>query len=184
MRLFSSVNSDNLMDFLLTVGRLKNIPRTGWVESGIENPESVADHSFRTAFTVMALSDYYGLDTCKAVRMALLHDLGEAEIGDITPMMKTEDHKESENKAMEKILVRLNEPQRRLYWETWLEYQGKETPEAILVHDADKIEMLLQASEYQRHFPDARMDRFWDTMISPMRKEILDKIKERKTTQS
>jgi putative hydrolase of HD superfamily len=183
MRIFSSVNSDNLMDFLLTAGKLKNIPRTGWVESGIENPESVADHSFRTALTVMVLSDYYELDTCKAVRMALLHDLGEADIGDITPMMKTEDHKESENKAMEKILTGLNESQRRLYWETWLEYQEKETPEAILAHDADKVEMLLQAFEYQSHFPYARMERFWDTAVSPMGKEILDKIKERKKAQ-
>jgi len=172
------VNPEELLDFLMVAGKLKTIPRTGWVESGVDDPESVADHSYRTALTAMVLSDTLGLDTCKVMRMALLHDLAEAETGDMTPMMKRSNHLETENKAMRLILAGLDESQRTLYWETWLEYQGKETEESILVHDADKIDMLLQAYEYQSNSPNTKLDRFWHAKVSSERKKIVEIIKE------
>jgi 5'-deoxynucleotidase YfbR-like HD superfamily hydrolase len=61
-----------------------------------------------------------------------------------------------------------------------MEYQRKETPEAILVHDADKIEMVLQAYEYQSISQNSKLDRFWHAMVSPMNRKIVDKIKKRR----
>jgi putative hydrolase of HD superfamily len=174
------VNPDNLLDFLISAGKLKTIPRTGWVDSGVDEPESVADHSYRTALTAMMLSDSMGLDTCKVMRMALLHDLAEAETGDITPMMKMPNHLELENEAMRTILGGLDEAQRVVYWEAWLEYQRKESPEAILVHDADKIDMILQAYEYMSKSPNTELDRFWHAKVSPDSKKIVEKIRERR----
>lgn len=46
-------------------------------------PESVADHSYRAAVLAMALPP--GLDRDRCVKMALLHDLAESMVGDITP---------------------------------------------------------------------------------------------------
>jgi len=43
--------------FILQAGILKNLPRTGWLLRGIKNPESVADHSYRTALLSMLLGD-------------------------------------------------------------------------------------------------------------------------------
>ena len=174
------MKTENFLDFLLLSGRLKTLPRTGWVESGVEAPESVADHSYRTVLTAMVLSDVEGLDTCRVMRMALLHDLAEAEMGDITPMMKQENHLEQENQTMKRILSRFDEPLRQLYWEAWLEYQRRESPESVLVHDADKIDMVLQAYEYQQRSPNSRLDRFWHAKVSPERKKIVEKIKELK----
>ena len=174
------MNPDNLLDFLLVAGKLKTIPRTGWVDSGVDEPESVADHSYRTALTAMMLSDSMGLDTCKVMRMALLHDLAEAETGDITPMMKIPNHLELENEAMRTILSSLDEAQRAVYWEAWLEYQRKESPEAILVHDADQIDMILQAYEYMSKSPNTKLDRFWHAKVSPDSKKIVEKIRERR----
>jgi len=174
------VNPEELLNFLSIAGKLKTIPRTGWVESGVENPESVADHSYRTALTAMLLSDMEGLDTCRVMLMALLHDLAESEMGDITPMMKQEDHLEQENRVMKKILNRFSEPLRQHYWEVWREYQEKKSPESVLVHDADKIDMVLQAYEYQQRSPNDKLDRFWHAMVSPERKNIVEQIKERR----
>ncbi len=176
------MKTEYLLDFLLLAGKLKTLPRTGWVESGVESPESVADHSYRTALTAMVLSDELGLDTCRVMRMALLHDLAEAEIGDITPMMKQDNHIEQENQTMEKILSQFSEPLRGLYWATWQEYQRSESLESVLVHDADKIDMVLQAYEYQCSSPNGKLDRFWHAMVSPERKKIVEKIKERRRT--
>ena len=174
------MKTENLLDFLLTAGKLKTIPRTGWVESGVENPESVADHSYRTALTAMVLSDDMGLDTYRVMRMALLHDLTEAEMGDVTPMMKLENHLEQENQVMKIILEVFSEPLRQLYWETWLDYQEKKSPESILVHDADKIDMIIQAYEYQQKTPNDKLERFWHAMVSPERNNIVEQIKERR----
>lgn len=171
---------NNIINFLQLAVKLKTVPRTGWVESGVENSESVADHSFLTALTAMLLSDSSGLDTCKVMRMALLHDLAEAKTGDIIPNQKKTDHKELENRAMKKILSILEEPMKAHYWETWVEYQKNETLEAELVHDSDKIEMVLQALEYMNILNNRKLNCFIHTQVSPTHQEILDLIKMRK----
>ena len=146
-------------------GILKETKRTGWVESEVPNPESIADHSYRVALLTMTLSDHKGLDTLKAVRMAMLHDLAESIIGDLTPRQKQGNHSHLESEAMKDILSDLPEKIRRLYLDTWNEYQINETPESRLVHNADKIEMLIQAKEYEEK--GLKLDQFWETEIDP-----------------
>ena len=60
-------------------------PRTGWVYRGVEKPESIADHMYRMAVLAMTVagSEY---DQSKLVKMAIVHDLAEAIVGDITPV--------------------------------------------------------------------------------------------------
>jgi len=174
------VKPEDLLEFLSYARRLKQTPRTGWVESGIHEPESVADHSYRVALAAMALSDSLGLDTCRVIRMALLHDLAEAITGDVPPMRKKKDHKGLEDQAMRQIVSALPDPIKDLYWEAWREYQRKEIAEAVLVHDADKIEMMLQASEYQEAYPATDLSRFYHVTASPSIQKIVEKIKERK----
>ena len=65
----------NLVKFFGIAGKLKRIPRSGWVEVGVQQPESVADHTFRTSILCMIYSDLEGLDELKLLRMALIHDL-------------------------------------------------------------------------------------------------------------
>src|SRR3990170_2892125 len=79
----------NLVNFFETVGKLKATARSGWVEAGIQKPESVADHTFRTSIICMIYSDLEGLDELRVLRMALIHDLPEAITGDLTPLKKT-----------------------------------------------------------------------------------------------
>ncbi len=146
-------------------GKLKELKRTGWVESSVPEPESVADHSYRVALLAMTLSDMKGLDTLKTVRMALLHDLAESKTGDLTPRQKQGDHGKLESDAIMDILSTLPEKVSQLYSHTWDEYQANETPEAKLVHNADKIEMLIQAKEYESE--GAKLDQFWETEIDP-----------------
>ena len=68
----------------------------------MRHPESVADHSYRTALMAMVFSDIRGLDTEKAVKMALLHDLPEALVGDSIPGERTP----AEKKRMESAAMR------------------------------------------------------------------------------
>ena len=63
---------------------LQRQKRTGWIKSGIEEPESVADHSYRAALLAMVVP-LTGVDAGRCMRMALVHDLAESIVGDITP---------------------------------------------------------------------------------------------------
>jgi len=92
--------------FFQKVLELKNVPRQGWKEKlEIDNPESVADHSYSTTVLSMILSDMKGLDTEKIIRMALLHDLAESITGDIIPDHITKNEKiTKENHAIKQIL--------------------------------------------------------------------------------
>ncbi len=62
---------------------LKRLPRTGWVNKNVENPESVAEHTWRVACISMFLAPKFKVDQLKLIKMALIHDLGEAAIGDL-----------------------------------------------------------------------------------------------------
>ncbi|MFH2111363.1 MAG: HD domain-containing protein [Candidatus Bathyarchaeota archaeon] len=157
------MNTTALITFLKAAGKLKQIKRTGWVEAGVPDPESVADHVYRTTLASMVLADTRGLDTSKVVRMALLHDLPEAVTGDLTPRQKPGDHAAAEAQAFRQVISGLGEKQRSRYAELFREYQAGQTPEAALVHAADKLDMVLQAHEYQETGVEANaLDQFWD----------------------
>ena len=45
-----------VLGFFHTLERLKTNKRTGWVNQGIQKPESIADHMYRCAATVVSVS--------------------------------------------------------------------------------------------------------------------------------
>ena len=46
----------------------KTNQRSGWVDVGVYQPESVADHSFRTAFLCMLYADMEDLDPIEIIK--------------------------------------------------------------------------------------------------------------------
>jgi putative hydrolase of HD superfamily len=156
---------EGLLGFLRVAGELKRIARSGWMRVGVEHPESVAEHSYRTALLAMLLADLEGLDGGRVVRMALLHDLAESRIGDLTPEEKEllgETHRRGEEEAMLIILNGLPLGLAGRYLDLWREYQEGKSPEARVVHQADRLEMILQALEYEEEgIEPLRLDHFW-----------------------
>ena len=140
----------NIIKFLEIAGMLKRTPRAGWVEVGVYQPESVADHTFRTAVLCLLYADMEGLDSLKVLQMALIHDLPEAVIGDLTPSQKTVETEAKEENAVSHILNLLPAKQRETYIAVWNEYQEGKTREAQAVRQLEKIEMALQAKEYEK----------------------------------
>ena len=139
-----------LESFFQKVLELKNIPRQGWKNKlDMNNVESVADHSYSTAMMSMVLSDLEGLDTEKIIKMALLHDLAESVVGDITPdKIKAERKINMENKAMIQILENLPSNVAEQYIILWDDFQKNSSKEANLLHEIDKLEMAFQAKFY------------------------------------
>jgi putative hydrolase of HD superfamily len=146
---------DEIIEFVKLIGRLKKIERTGWITwkgLNIKNPESVAEHIFRSAVLGMIIGDLKKLDTEKIVRMILLHDLAECIIGDwsLTAKKKlgTEKWKQREKEAMEKILSLLPQDIRKKYEELWEDFENRKSEEAKIAFQVEKLEMIFQALEY------------------------------------
>ena len=139
-----------LESFFQKVLELKNIPRQGWKDKlDMDNVESVADHSYSTAIMSMVLSDLEGLDTEKIIKMALLDDLAESIVGDITPdKMNYERKINMENKAMIQILENLPSSISQQYIVLWYDFQKNSSKEANFLHEIDKLEMVFQAKFY------------------------------------
>ena len=139
-----------MLRFLALAGRLKETARAGWALRGNVPPESVADHSFRVALLALVLSGDADppLDRERCVAMALVHDLAESLVGDITPYdgVSTEEKHRREREAMEHLAALAGDPRLLRLWE---EYQAAATPEARFVKDLDKLETVLQAAEYE-----------------------------------
>mmetsp|Transcript_22689 Transcript_22689/g.46505 ORF Transcript_22689/g.46505 Transcript_22689/m.46505 type:complete len:305 (-) Transcript_22689:57-971(-) len=145
--------------FLNLIGQLKSTPRTGWVYRGVgdfSRIESVADHSWRMAAAAFLFSGDPTLDVGKIVQLAVLHDVAEAIIGDITPVdgVTPEEKVRLEAEASATICdalqgfssVGAKEVNALLH-----EYEARASPEAIAVKDLDMLEMIVQADEYERH---------------------------------
>ncbi len=132
--------------------RLKALRRTGWVERGVRDPETVASHSYAVALISILIAEVRGLDVAEVARMALLHDLPEAILGDLTPEMKARDPgwEEREEEAVERVLGMLPGEVAERWRRSWRRLKEGGLPEARLVKAVDKLEMGLQAALYSR----------------------------------
>jgi len=126
---------------------LKRLPRRGWSLVGVREPESVADHSYSLALLSMLVSDLRGLDVCKMTKMALLHDLAEAFIGDRTPAEKKAAGAGLVRRLERVVLASLMHGLRfkDRYLKVFDEYVAGVSREARMVHLLDRVEMGLEA---------------------------------------
>lgn len=133
----------DMRDELLTLLQLKDIPRTGWVRSGVDNPESVAAHSWGMAVLALRLCPGH-LDLCKVLSMCLVHDVAEIVVGDLTPhdAIQGQEKHDLERAGMLKIA-----PQ---WIDLFDEYEQGTSDEARFVKTMDKLDMGLQAMHYQQ----------------------------------
>ncbi|MEV0352840.1 HD domain-containing protein [Nonomuraea sp. NPDC050680] len=72
-----------LTGLLYEVGLLKRYKRTGWLVAGVRDPESIADHSFRTAIIASVITALEGGNPERAAFLSLFHDTQETRVTDI-----------------------------------------------------------------------------------------------------
>lgn len=156
------MNYDGLLELFHNVGQLKTLKRAGWNRVGIPEPESVADHVFRTAFIAMFLGDLLKLDTEKLIKMAMVHDLPEIITGDITPYddLTVVEKRNKEVEAIKELLKEISNGNE--YIDLWLEYDEQRSTEAKILKNIDKLEMAFQAIEYKNQYPNKNLTEFFE----------------------
>lgn len=145
--------------------QLKRTARTGWVQRGVPQPEDVAAHSYGVSFAVLVLAQIIDepLDLGKALAIAVLHDLPEGLTTDIPgpawrflpPGIKSD----VERRAMAEILDGI--PFASGLVSLWEELHLNESREARLVHDADALDLFVQALIYEEQSHNSHLSEFW-----------------------
>jgi putative hydrolase of HD superfamily len=133
-----------IANLLFEAKLLKEVPRSGYHFLGAGR-ESVAEHSFSTAFIGYVMSELEPeVDALRLVSMCLVHDLTEARIGDLNTVHKkyvTADEAgaiedATKNLAFGDILAaRINE------------FRSGDSKEARLAHDADQLALILELKD-------------------------------------
>ncbi|KAF7838103.1 HD domain-containing protein 2-like [Senna tora] len=145
-------SASSAIDFLSLCHRLKTTKRAGWIRKDVKDPESIADHMYRMGLMALIASDIPGVDRNKCIKMAIVHDIAEAIVGDITPSdgISKEEKSRREQEALDHMCKVLGGGSRaKEIAELWMEYEANSSPEAKFVKDLDKVEMILQALEYE-----------------------------------
>jgi putative hydrolase of HD superfamily len=152
-------NSSSPIPFFHYLERLKLEKREGWRRFGIDKGESIADHMYRMSLITMLAPPELSsrLDIPRCTRMALVHDMAEGLVGDLTPVdgvpkvEKNRREAETMDWVAQSLLGKVHGglPGKDIR-AAWQEYEDSETLESKFVHDVDKIELILQMVEYER----------------------------------
>lgn len=188
------IRNESLKNYVRTIGRhleqpvftvggvfdsyykIKRTKRSGWVDRGIFDGESVADHSYGAYLLALFLlpdaceDKSYSKETI--ISMLLAHDLSEAITGDILPKNKSEDTDRREREIYEEIkmlgtydgLGRMEKIE-----ELWEEFKAGSTLNARVAKDLDRLENLVQLWIYKAEGRNIRDFDSW-------RQELLDAV--------
>ena len=141
---------NDISKYLFEIGELKRVSRSGWWLAGIKYPETVAEHSFRTSIISYILAKMRGADAGKCTIMGLFHDVNETRLNDMHKVAQRYIQSDEAEKQITKEQLRRLPENVSIELNTFInELEQKQTEEAKIVHDADLLECLIQAREYQ-----------------------------------
>lgn len=171
--------------------QLKQMPRTGWVQRGVPGAENVAAHSYGVVLTALTLAELVDepLDLARLLALATLHDLPEALTSDIPSPVKrffpqtvgASLKTDIERGAMREILGGVSFG--GAWMALWEELQAEESAESRLTHDADKLDMFMQAFTYERQTGTRALTEFWTvphTFAFAQTQAIYDELRRRR----
>jgi putative hydrolase of HD superfamily len=142
-----------IVGFGYEAGQLKRLPRAGWLFAGIAGAESVAEHSFRVALLAYLIAALEGADPERAAVLGLFHDLPETRIGDVPLVGKAYVRTADPCLVNADQVAGLPAALASRIAAVIAEHESAKGPEpsaeARCSRDADKLELLLQAREYQ-----------------------------------
>lgn len=135
--------------FLFEAGTLKHTKRSGWWMAGVRDPESVAEHAWRTSLIASIIAQLEGADPARAAFLAVWHDSQETRTGDVNYLGRKYGTQADPQAVTADQTVGMPEGLASAVRNLIAEYEAKTSPEAVCARDADKLECMLQGIEYR-----------------------------------
>jgi putative hydrolase of HD superfamily len=137
---------------------LYGILRTGWVKRGVTNAENVGEHTAKMIQLARQwASDLDVVDIIDLENIIAFHDWPEIIVGDtLTYHLNGESYKHAKKAKLEHEITAMKELCNRVgldgksIYDYWNRYNHKEDLNAKLATQIDKIQMILQALDYER----------------------------------
>ena len=136
--------------FLNEADRLKSVLRATTLVDG-SRPENSGEHSWHLALYAMTLADQAGpgVNIDRVIRMLLLHDLVEIDVGDVPihsangAAHASAETVAAEQRAAERIFGLLPLDQAREFRALWDEFEAAETPDAVFAKSLDRVQPVM-----------------------------------------
>ncbi|MCM2389298.1 HD domain-containing protein [Streptomyces albipurpureus] len=136
------------VSYLMEMGALKRAKRSGWWICGVKDPETIAEHSFRTAIIGSVLAMMEGADPAKVALLCTFHDTQETRVGDI-PWIGRRYLEAKSNEVVTADQVANAHPAVASGIQAIVhEYENGDSLEVLVAHDADRLECMIQGLEY------------------------------------
>ena len=173
------MTTKNIINFIFELKQLSRIKHEGWKIIGIENPESVAEHSLRAeqiGFILAKLEKYDDPD--KVCSMIVFHDIAESRIGDIHRIanryLKVEEEKVVKNQT-----EKLDDLGKDIL-DMYKQIENKNTVAGVIAKDADMLEMAFAAKAYLEigyKYAKDWMDNIEKALKTKSAKELFEELK-------
>lgn len=146
-------NMQDIFKVISLAEKLKNELRHSWLSSGRQ--ESVAEHTWRMSLMAVLMEKNLSkpVNMERLLKMIIIHDLVEAEAGDI-PVFNTMNNEElkelkakNELKAISNIRSTLGNDLGEELYDIWMEFENKSSYEAKVANALDKLEVQVQHNE-------------------------------------
>ena len=138
------------IEALTALSALDDLPRTGWALRGVRRPETIGEHMLGVQWLCLALAARCGVDTGRALGLALVHDAPEALLGDwprtAAELLPAGAKRHAEAQAAARVLAPLGADAEDL----WREWHAQETPAARFVKVCDQLQLGLRLLRYLR----------------------------------
>ena len=153
---------DAAFSVLSNLSKMRDIKRSQWLEYGIEDPESVAEHTFNAWMLAMiylptecAEQNY---NKQEILDMLLIHDMAEAILGDL-PTQLSEPTKElrKQNIVLRKLFMKGTFPDvanMTHYYDVWTKYYDGQNINARIARDINLIQTVNTFYDYFIKTPD------------------------------
>ena len=136
--------------FLNEADRLKSVLRATTLCDGSRR-ENSGEHSWHLALYALVLADQAapGVDINRVIRMLLIHDLVEIDVGDV-PIHSANglahgstDVQIAEQRAADRIFGLLPPDQATAFRALWDEFEAAETPDAVFAKSLDRVQPVM-----------------------------------------
>ena len=134
----------------------RNVKRTQWIEYGVDNPESIAEHSYNAwTLAMIFLPEEYDepkYNKLEILNMLLIHDMAESIIGDVPSLLSepTRDLKE-QNRLLRKLFLKGTYPEvanMTHYYNVWTGYYTGQNINARIARDINTIQTACTFFDY------------------------------------